>query len=233
MRRHSLVVLAGVVGALSLACPPTYPKCTSDEQCKDKGEYCVNGQCQQCAVNEHCKQGFVCQGNTCVPKPECSDAEPCPEGQRCEAGKCAAVVTEAPREPGTCDTPADCPGGQACEAGKCVTARPAACELPTVRFGFNEATLTPEAQSQLRAVADCLRGRAGRLTLEGHADERGTEEYNLALSNRRAAAVRRYLATLGVPDDQMETLGYGENRPLNPASNEAAWSENRRVELRR
>ena len=69
------------------------------------------------------------------------------------------------------------------------------------------------------------------LSLEGHADERGTEEYNLQLSNRRAASVKRYLATLGVNPNSMNTIGYGKNRPAVHGSNESAWAANRRVEL--
>lgn len=235
MRRFSLVVVVAAVGVVMAGCPPTYPKCNNDENCKDKGEYCVAGQCQQCATNEHCKEGFICQANKCVPKPECTDTSPCPGGAKCEAGKCVAQTAEVTPQlaPGACNTPTDCPGGQDCQEGKCVEARAASCELPVVRFGFNEATLSTEAQEQLRAVADCLRGKPGRMTLEGHADERGTEEYNLALSNRRAAAVRRYLSTLGVSNDQMETVGFGENRPATSAASEEGWAENRRVEFRR
>lgn len=235
MRRFSLVMVVAAVGVVVAGCPPTYPKCNNDENCKDKGEYCVAGQCQQCATNEHCKEGFICSSNKCVPKPECTDTSPCPGGAKCENGKCAVETAEVKPQlaPGTCVQPTDCPGGQDCQEGKCVDASAASCDLPVVRFGFNEATLTPEAQEKLRGVADCLRGKPGRLTLEGHADERGTEEYNLALSNRRAAAVRKYLATLGVSNDQMETVGYGENRPANTGASEEAWSENRRVEFQR
>jgi peptidoglycan-associated lipoprotein len=83
----------------------------------------------------------------------------------------------------------------------------------------------------------CLQLGAGavrvRITLEGHADERGTEEYNLQLSNRRAEAVKRYLTTLGVRAGSLETTGYGEARPAENGSNESAWAANRRVEFRR
>jgi len=68
------------------------------------------------------------------------------------------------------------------------------------------------------------------LNVEGHADERGTEEYNLQLSNRRAASVQRYLNTLGVSSG-LNTIGYGKNRPAVRGSNEEAWAANRRVEF--
>jgi len=70
------------------------------------------------------------------------------------------------------------------------------------------------------------------VTLEGHADERGTEEYNLQLSNRRAASTKKYLHDLGVATNSLDTVGYGFNRPAVQGHNEAAWAANRRVEFR-
>jgi peptidoglycan-associated lipoprotein len=136
---------------------------------------------------------------------------------------------------GSCTSNADCREGQECRNGKCVTAGPAECNWEPVRFGFNEATLSSEAQGRLTELADCIKATkaSGRITLEGHADERGTEEYNLQLSNRRAASVKRYLTTLGIPAKSLDTVGYGETRPANQGSDEEAWSTNRRVEFRR
>jgi len=65
----------------------------------------------------------------------------------------------------------------------------------------------------------------------GHSDERGTREYNLALGERRGSAVRSYLQSLGVANRQMSVVSYGEERPVNPASNESAWAMNRRAEI--
>ena len=70
-------------------------------------------------------------------------------------------------------------------------------------------------------------------TYDPEADERGTEEYNLHLSNRRASTVKRYLVNLGVPEKNLETVGYGENRPADSGHTEDAWAANRRVELRK
>ena len=78
-----------------------------------------------------------------------------------------------------------------------------------------------------------MSSRVSKVRLEGHADERGTEEYNLQLSNRRAASVRKYLADLGVGAGQLDTVGYGKNRPVSEGHDEAAWAANRRVELNR
>jgi peptidoglycan-associated lipoprotein len=70
-----------------------------------------------------------------------------------------------------------------------------------------------------------------QVTLEGHADERGTREYNLALGEQRALAVKQFLMDHGVAETQLQTLSYGEERPANAGSNESAWELNRRVEL--
>lgn len=102
---------------------------------------------------------------------------------------------------------------------------------PIVLFGFDSTTLEPDARASLDAFAQrYLGGEAGRtLVIEGHADDRGTEEYNLVLSSRRADAVRRYLAALGVDAPKLEVRAYGENRPAEPGAGESAWAQNRRA----
>ena len=233
MRRG--VVLAGFAAALGVmlaGCPPTYPNCSNDEHCKEHGQVCVQGQCQECATDANCKEGFVCQGNRCVPKPECTPTgNECGPGRRCENGRCVEAPTS---RPGACTSDDDCPAGQKCQAGQCAAAVQASaeCSYEPIRFEFNESSLTADARAALDRVADCIKKNSGRLTLEGHADERGTEEYNLQLSNRRAEAVKRYLVTLGVTGRNLETVGYGETRPAENASNEDAWAANRRVEFR-
>lgn len=101
-----------------------------------------------------------------------------------------------------------------------------------VYFGFNEASLTDEARAALNNNAEYLRGNAGRrVQIEGHCDSRGSTEYNLALGERRAMAVRKYLVKLGVDPKRLEIISYGEERPVDPAENEDAWSQNRRAEF--
>jgi peptidoglycan-associated lipoprotein len=97
-----------------------------------------------------------------------------------------------------------------------------------VFFGYDRFDLTPEARSVLERQAAWLRQYPNvRILIAGNCDERGTREYNLALGARRAAAVRDYLASLGVAGNRMETVSYGKERPLDPRSNEEAWSVNR------
>ncbi|MDJ0836378.1 MAG: OmpA family protein [Acidobacteriota bacterium] len=99
-----------------------------------------------------------------------------------------------------------------------------------VYFGFDESILTPGAREKLADYARVLRNRPDlTVLLEGHCDSRGTEEYNMALGERRAQTVRTYLQQLGVADTVLRTISYGELRPLDPREEEAAWARNRRV----
>jgi peptidoglycan-associated lipoprotein len=99
-----------------------------------------------------------------------------------------------------------------------------------VHFCFDCYDLTPEARATLQKQAAWMKANAStNITIEGHCDERGTREYNLALGHRRANAVYDYLVTLGVPADRMSTISYGKERPQFAESNEIAWAANRRA----
>ncbi|MGZ8833093.1 MAG: peptidoglycan-associated lipoprotein Pal [Thermoanaerobaculia bacterium] len=99
-------------------------------------------------------------------------------------------------------------------------------------FVFDSFALDAAAQEALRRSANWLREHPDyRIRIEGHCDERGTEQYNLALGDRRASAVSSYLVALGVLPERILTISYGENRPFESGSTEAAWSQNRRAHL--
>ena len=103
----------------------------------------------------------------------------------------------------------------------------------TIYFDYDKSNIRPEFQPVLEGIAAWAARNPGRqLLVEGHCDERGTDEYNLALGERRALAVRRYLVALGVPADHMHTLSYGEEKAAVPGSDESAWSKNRRAEFK-
>ena len=251
MRRISLWAGMALAVAVLTGCPPTYPKCNNDDNCKEKGEVCVQGQCQECATDGNCKENFTCQGNKCVPKgPECSRDEQCTGGKICEAGKCAEPQCTSKDQcqgaqecqkgrcalpPGACNSSTDCAGDQECQNNKCVAAaQKAECNWEPLRFGFNEASLSSEAQNRLSELAQCWKtsgAATGGIELAGHADERGTEEYNLQLSQKRAASVKKYLVDLGVPANSLKTVGYGENKPAEQGASEDVWAANRRVEF--
>jgi len=98
-----------------------------------------------------------------------------------------------------------------------------------VFFATNKSTLTTASRDTLRKQAAFMRKKA-KLTfsIEGHADERGTREYNLALGERRANAVKDYLMTYGISGSRLSVISYGKERPVNSGSNPLAWSQNRR-----
>ena len=98
-----------------------------------------------------------------------------------------------------------------------------------VFFDYDMSQIRPDAEAVLRRKAEVLRASPQvRLRIEGHADERGSTEYNLALGNRRAEAVRQFLTGFGISADRFEIVSFGEDRPLAQGSNEQAWSRNRR-----
>ena len=105
-------------------------------------------------------------------------------------------------------------------------------KLNTVFFDFDRATVRAGERVKVEEVALYLKGDAKvKLMVEGHCDERGTEEYNRALGERRALSLREYLANLGIAADRIHTISYGEDQPAVPGHNEAAWGKNRRGEF--
>jgi peptidoglycan-associated lipoprotein len=103
---------------------------------------------------------------------------------------------------------------------------------PDIYFLYDESSLSDEARDALARNADLLKSAPQfSLTIEGHADERGTNEYNLALGERRATATRDYLNSLGVSSDRVRTISYGEERPVCTETSESCWSQNRRAHM--
>jgi peptidoglycan-associated lipoprotein len=98
-----------------------------------------------------------------------------------------------------------------------------------INFDYDKYSLSPEAREILKKHADYLaKNRDVNVTIEGHCDERGTSEYNLALGERRAKEAMKYLKELGVSAKRMKTVSYGKEKPLEPGHNEEAWAKNRR-----
>lgn len=99
-------------------------------------------------------------------------------------------------------------------------------------FGYDEAALGADAQSALTSSANWLKNNPHfNLLIEGHCDERGTEQYNLALGDRRANTAKQFLVTLGVDAGRIRTVSYGEERPFDPGHDDSAWAKNRRAHL--
>jgi peptidoglycan-associated lipoprotein len=245
MRRLAPLVLALLFGCPK---PPAYPECRNDDDCTGHGEVCVNNVCRQCRDDSQCanKPGTTCVNNVCQPRAQCQRNQDCPSGQKCAQGKCMAECTEATAQqdcgsgrkclagrcaaPDACNVDGDCGSGQACVQGRCVAAQ--ACQLQSVHFAFDDASLSSQARNILDSDWQCLQKRGNPpLTVAGHCDERGTTEYNVALGERRAESVRRYLVGLGANASNIKVVSYGEERPIDPGHNEAAWAKNRRAEL--
>jgi peptidoglycan-associated lipoprotein len=99
-------------------------------------------------------------------------------------------------------------------------------------FSYDSAVITPESQENLGTTAQWLRNhRAYHVMIEGHCDERGTEQYNLALGDKRAYDARDYLATLGIDTQRISTISYGKEKPFDEGHDEAAWAKNRRAHV--
>ncbi len=103
-------------------------------------------------------------------------------------------------------------------------------ELSDINFDYDSSGLTGQAEGLLKKNATWMTGHAAKqVIVEGHCDERGTSEYNLALGERRAKSVADYLRAMGVSSSQISTISYGEELPLDPAKNESAYAKNRRA----
>ena len=104
--------------------------------------------------------------------------------------------------------------------------------LPTIYFAYDSSEIGVSEQAKLEYVANyLLQNQQFKLIIEGHCDERGSIEYNRALGERRAIAIRERLVKLGITDDRMQTISYGEEKPAVMGSDESAWAKNRRGEL--
>tara|TARA_B100000029_G_scaffold515394_1_gene622153 strand:+ start:17359 stop:17847 length:489 start_codon:yes stop_codon:yes gene_type:complete len=121
--------------------------------------------------------------------------------------------------------------------GVTVSKKPAAAQAvlasATVYFEYDSSQLTSKSIQALKSVVTLMKNNRNiTLLLEGHADERGTREYNLALGQRRAESVTSYLVANGINKSRLQTISYGEERPVALGSNNASWSKNRRVEIK-
>ena len=210
--RKLLLTTLFAASAFASACGPDYPACDTDEDCHE-AEFCVDGQCQQCRDNADCPAGQQCSSGRCDPIPGYCDAEhPCPSGQTCENNRCVA-----PQAQTECDGSNPCPAGQRCE-------------LASVYFEFNSDALDARDREVLATDSQCIRERnVPNVHVTGHADERGTEEYNMALGDRRARAVGRYLESLGIGSATLTISSMGEEAAT--GTDEAAWQNDRRADV--
>ncbi len=152
--------------------------------------------------------------------------------------KAPAAATKAPADTSTVVATTPVPSATTSATSASDTAESATNPKTDLReqrvfyFDYDQDTLKPESYSALKAHAQYLANKASaHVRLEGHGDERGTREYNLALGERRANAIAQFLTLNSVTSEQIETVSYGEEKPVSLEHDESAWAHNRRVEL--
>lgn len=205
-----LALALTVVGLWGTACSPKYPKCESDEDCKETAEFCVNQLCQKCRADSDCDTGQACNGGACEPiAGYCDQNVACPSGQECVGNRCQQpkeepLVREQPKSTG--------------------------CQLQAVYFGYDSSNLEPSARDQIAKNAQCVREQSMKgVRVTGHTDNRGTEEYNLALGDRRARSVEQYMISLGVERGALSTSSMGEETAR--GEDESGMAQDRKVEF--
>jgi len=231
---------------LGAGCKPDYPTCETDKDCHTK-EFCVANKCQQCRQDADCGSGQSCQAGKCGAIPGyCLSKAQCPADQECIANRCRPCTadTECPSGSkcwkGSCSAQKHCAKdddcaqdedcvNQVCTKGAKPTATPMSCALDTVYFDFNESALTTTATSTLAKNVECLKSSGNKgATLVGHSDPRGTAEYNIALSEKRAASVKTYLQHSGIDGSRLNVLPRGSLDAK--GSDEPSWAQDRRVD---
>jgi len=225
-------IVASGFGLVAAGCGDTSkpPGCKVDKDCKSP-LVCGAGKCVACTSDAQCPAGKRCSGNACIAAPECLNDKQCPSGQVCQAGKCKACAADTECGPGgscqagactpgkPCSKDDQCADDEDCVNGVCrkagaATAGDASCTLATVYFGFDDSTVQASERDRLSANVACIESTKGKgVYLIGHTDTSGTEEYNIALSERRAQSVADYMSRLGTDPARMQVVPKGETQP--------------------
>lgn len=220
--------------------------CTTDEDCKAKGPNGEDWTCHElrcsdpnevggasgngeagapCAQVTDCLGGLTCKAGVCS---NCSDNADCANGQcNLETGRCAPE--------GQCQTDDECAMDEICDAGMCIFSgdvgdtSEAPCGLGAIYFPFDSQKITPKAQASLEGVVQCLKDSNRTVILEAHADNVGTEEYNIMLTDRRATSVAAFLTNLGVAATSVEKVPKGSLEAT--GSDEPSRAKDRRVQF--
>ena len=206
------------------------PGCKADKDCKNK-LVCSANTCVECTSDAQCQRPNHCQANACVPAPECKSDSEC-HGKVCQAGKCKACASDAECGPDStckagvcalakkcskddeCADDEDCVKGLCRKGGAATNPGDASCTLATVFFGYDDSTVQASERDRLTANVACIEKTKGKNAyLIGYTDTSGTEEYNIALSERRAQAVADYMARLGSDPARLQVVPKGETEP--------------------
>jgi peptidoglycan-associated lipoprotein len=227
----AMAVTTVVLAVFSIGCSdPKKPGCKGDKDCKN-GLVCASNKCVECKDDSTCPKGKRCEANACVTKPECTKDSECTGGKVCQAGKCKPCAADNECGPGgscaagackkanKCAKDEECADDEDCVDGFCKKAGtsstpPGACPLATVYFGFDDSSIQASERDRLDANAQCIEKTKGKnIFLMGHTDTSGTEEYNIALSERRAQSVADYMTRLGTDPARLQVVPKGETEP--------------------
>ena len=258
MKIHSTGLITGLMMAMALtlvACGPKYPNCESDEHCKEHNQFCVDKLCRDCATTTNCAAKgacafcgptYTCEKPIGGPSDCCLSDLDCKQGKcwkmpGAEKGNCAQCAADGDCganmkcvqgscvPAAECVADADCGKGRRCENGTCVTIQ---CTLDPVYFDFDESAIRADARDTLNKSYECLKARGQAVSIEGNCDERGSDEYNLALGTRRAEAARKFIENLGFQAAMMSTTSFGEEKPVCNERTEDCWMKCRRADLK-
>ena len=244
------VLIAAVAGlglllAFATSCGdhPKGPSCKTDKECKN-GQVCADNKCVACKSDGQCGTGKRCSAGACIAAVECNSDHDCTGGRVCQGGKCTACIADSDCgadghcvtgacKKKTCAKDEDCADDEDCVGGICKKAvaqtNPAdvTCQLSTVYFSFDDSSIQESERERLSSDSQCIEKTKGKgVFLVGHTDTSGTEEYNIALSERRAQAVADYLARLGSDPARLQVVPKGETEPTGMGDD-----KDRRVEL--
>lgn len=226
------VAIAAFALMLAIGCgsKPKAPGCKGDKECKN-GQVCAANKCVECRDDSQCPSGKKCSANACVAKAQCTRDDQCPLGQVCQAGACKPCAADGECGPGgkcqagacqrpkKCTKDEECADDEDCVNGLCLRAGDgsnvdAGCQLQTVYFAFDDSTIQASERDRLDGNNSCIaKNKTQSVFVIGHTDTSGTDEYNIALSERRAQSVADYLARLGTDPAKMQVVPKGETEP--------------------
>ncbi len=223
--------------------------CKTDTECVGKGPAGANWVCHEfrCtdpaaipadgggvgSLGSPCTQSFDCSGGLVCTAGVCSQ---CTDNIECNGGTCdlsTGTCITAGGGGGTCTTDDQCAMDEICDGGTCVFSDIGSgnnpCGLDAIYFGFDSPKIEDDAAQKLRDVAECLKNHSGTVYLEAHADARGTEEYNIMLTDKRGQTVKKFLEDLGVGGEILQVISKGSLEAT--GSDEASMQKDRRVEF--
>jgi peptidoglycan-associated lipoprotein len=222
--------------------------CVADGDCVGKGPNGENWVCHELRCTDPALvpagggQGGL--GSPCTQTAECTGGLVCAQGQcnyctedgQCEGGTCdlsSGLCSTAGGTGGQCQTDDQCAMDEICVEGTCqssaITPGNNPCGIDAIYFDFDSPKIKPDAAEQLRSLAECMKQHNQLVYLEAHADPRGTEEYNIMLTDKRGQSVKKFLEDLGVQGENLNVVSKGNLEAS--GTDEAGWAKDRRVEF--